>query len=454
MPHRSPQVSDGLPPSATQQDHPTALTTDLPNKFRFTKTALDKLPPAPHGKRTTYHDTDCKGLRLRVTERGEKSFAFYYRIDGRQYNDTIGSFPATTIEQARRAVADKRTAISHGINPSIAKKQARVTAQAELTLEQAFVRYYEDHLVVNNKSTAQAARNDFDRYLGTVAPGQKKKHGQEKAKSPGAVNWSHRKLSTITQAEVRTMMTRLRKGTGARTANKAMVQLRAIFNKCIEWQLHAGPNPCTKITKYADGEKKRTRYLTKSELTELVTALEHYTIDFQHFVWLALYTGARRENLLAMRWQDILWEQALWIIPGEKSKNGHALTVALPAQAIPLLQQRQKQQSDAPSPYVFPGKGQSGHMTAPKRLWTKLRAETELEVIRIHDLRRTLGSWMINSGSNLDTVGAALGHKTTEATRVYAYLERTTVHQAVQTVADKFAETAANAARSPSAEVV
>jgi integrase len=146
---------------------------------------------------------------------------------------------------------------------------------------------------------------------------------------------------------------------------------------------------------------------------------------------LSLLTGQRKSNMLAMRWDELNLSRAEWRIP--KTKNGEPLTVHLPPQAIDILQTRNAQ-SD--SEWVFPGSGKAGHLADPKKAWKRILERAEIKDLRIHDLRRTLGSWQTALGASGFIVGKSLGHKSMQATAVYARLNLDPVRDSVNAAAD------------------
>jgi integrase len=83
--------------------------------------------------------------------------------------------------------------------------------------------------------------------------------------------------------------------------------------------------------------------------------------------------------------------------------------------------------------WVFPSdSSKSGHLLDLKRGWKKLRKRAKLTDVRIHDLRRTLGSWQAASGTSLQIIGKSLGHGSIQSTQVYAYLRMAPVRESVQ----------------------
>lgn len=432
------------------------MTTQTLNFSRATVTGI--VPP--DAGRAYVRDEKTRGLVIDVQASGTKTFQIYRKIGGKPTRIALGRFnpelpetreilkgvdPLTLIGKAAdlnvrmaRKLADAVNAsIDCGINPAQDARQARLASERELTLREAFDRYYDDHLAPQGKKTAFDMRNDFARYLGTVPAGQKKPRGKEKVKSVGAVDWEHRKLSSISQDDIRQLMNKLKEGVGSRTANKTFVMLRSVFNAMISWKLYAGENPCSNITKFA--EKSRERFIMGDELPRFMDRLNRDTNrDFRDFVLMSLFTGARRANVLSMRWADVNLEAGIWTIQGEQSKNNASLTISLTSDVRQILVARKQDGhvstsvESTRSPFVFPAKSTSGHMSPPNKRWKQLLKDANLADLRLHDLRRSLGSWAAITGASLPVIGRALGHKTATATMVYARLDHDPVLEAME----------------------
>lgn len=421
--------------------------------LKFTRSALTTIDPPP--ERVYYRDTDSRGLLLVVLPSGTKSFELYRKVNGSPKRTTLGRFdpalpetrdlpngvdpislvgnsPALNVRMARRMAAALNEKLDQGNDPVKAKKEARKAAAGELTLEQGFELYYQRHLKAEGKRTADAMRSDFNRYLGNVAPGQKKAHGIERTKAAGSVDWSKRKLSTIKTEEITKVISELGIQTGARTANITLSILRA----CYRWLITKGhchcDDPTHGIKKIKAGEVKRDRFLKGDELPRFFEALgREQSRDFRDFVLLALLTGARSENVRGMRWQDLDFTSAMWVIPGEFSKNGHPLTIPLTAKALEVLRDR-KTNASIGATYVFAANSASGYMTVPRKRWVNLIADAGLSNLRMHDLRRSLGSWQAMTGASLTIIGASLGQKSVQATQIYARLQVDPVRESME----------------------
>jgi integrase len=421
------------------------------NELMFRRDILAGLPVPDAGKRAYYYDAKVRGLAVSVFPSGAKSFLVYRKVNGKPERITLGKFnpdmpdsreftagldplillgnvPELNVKMARIMATAVNAQLDKGMNPGQAKRKARQDAEGELTLRMAFNRYVSDYLVPYEKRTRVTLEENFARYLGSVPQGAKKTHGRERTKPACAVNWERRKLSSIEADEVRRLMIALKDEIGAATANRTMELLRAIYNKMIAWKLYSGANPCSGQEKFKT--RTRERFLIGEELPKFFLALAQVeNQDFRDYVLLSLTTGARKSNVVAMRWIDIDFDHLIWTVPGAFSKNGDPLTIPLTSAALDVLNGRRGTHPI----WVFPAvRSASGHMETPKKHWAALLQQAGLKDLHLHDLRRSLGSWAAMSGASLAVIGRALGHKSVDATQIYARLQVDPVREAME----------------------
>jgi integrase len=431
-------------------------------RLNLTKAAIDAFPPAADGKRAYYYDTKSKGLVVAVTDKGTKTFLVYRWVGGRPERITLGRYAQAltaglTIEQARKAAHEANLAIAKGQNPAQDKRAAR----GEITLGGLFAQYMSRHAEVHNRRPDKM-RSNFRLYLSS---------------------WSTRKLSHIRRGDVQALHAKLGREKGRVTANIAVRLLRALFNKAIEWEMWDKPNPAKGIKLFK--EKSRERFLQPDEVPRFFRALaDEPNETIRDYLVMSLLTGARRSNVLMMRWDEINLQRREWRIPTTKSDEEY--TVPLLPEAVALLERRLPDASAADaSPYVFPGTGKQGHLVEPKKGWRRTldRAElyqltdwiaaeerwtaeqlqaaraaaeypkalkearaavkasgrdpgpARLKDLRIHDLRRTLGSWQAATGASLPMIGRTLAHKNVSTTAIYARLNLDPVRESMQKAA-------------------
>lgn len=370
----------------------------------FTKDYLNALPlPAP-GTRAVYHDAKTTGLQIRVTATGAKTFCVYRRIKGGQPERvTLGRYPEMSIEQARRKAADINAAIEGGENPAKVKRAHR----EEPTFADIFALFIPGKRKRNGQPLSDRTIRDYQDCL--------RLH---------LAKIKELKLSQIGRDDVRRIHAAATKKSPA-SANRAVAIVSSVYNYAIdELEVYTGPNPAAKIKK--NYEAPRERFAQSDELPRLFAAMEADPLG--DFFLLALLTGARRSNIQAMRWDEINLDEGIWRIP--LTKNGTSQNVTLSPEAVIVLSNRKKLTE---SPFVFPGTGASGHLMEPKRAWARILKHAGLEDLRIHDLRRTLGSWQAKTGASLTIIGKSLNHKTHQATAIYARLDLDPVRQSVNT---------------------
>ncbi|KJV54311.1 phage integrase family protein [Orientia tsutsugamushi str. Gilliam] len=183
----------------------------------------------------------------------------------------------------------------------------------------------------------------------------------------------------------------------------------------------------------------RDRYITLEEMPRFLAAVEEDKNPYlKYFVYISLYTAARRNNVLSMRWENIRLEEGVWYIP--ETKNGESQTVPL----INLLIEKLKQYPySSESEWVFPGQRRnSGHLKNINVAWKRVCKRAGLKNLRIHDLRRTVGSWMAKFGIPIAVISKLLNHNDPQSTKFYIHLNTDVVRDAIQKFANEIAKCA------------
>jgi len=374
---------------------------------RFTTTKLESMT-CPAGKdRVYFRDSAMMGLVVCVTAIGTKTFYVYRRIGGRPARVRLGAYPGElSVEDARKAAHRVNGQIADGVDPRAAKRQAR----AEITFGNLFDRHLE-HAKAHNKTWKENERQ-FSTYLN---------------------HWRGRRLSEITRGDVQALHAKLGETHGKYMANRTLALVSHMYAKTAANLGWTGGNPARGVEKFK--EKSRERFLQADELPQFFEALTHESEIFRDFFQMLLMTGARRANVQAMRWADIDFTAYLWRIP--ETKTGEPVTVPLVPEAVEILERRKLLALTA---FVFPGHGKTGHITEPKDAWKRILARSGLKNLRIHDLRRTFGSWQAAAGVSLHTIGKSMGHKNQSTTAIYARLAMDPVREGVTAGVSKMLE--------------
>jgi integrase len=355
-------------------------THNLTEKF------VEKIKPPATGE-TFYRDRDLRGFALRVNWGGVKAFVVEGRINGRVRRITLGRWPVLATVVARREALKMKTDIRAGIDPT-------VTAAAAATFKALVDRYLEHARL--HKKTWDGDRRALELYI--------------------PKGWLTRRLSDITRNDIVTLHDQVGAEHGKYSANRLITLLRWMFNCAIDWKLFAGENPAARIKLFK--ESKRERFLNPEELARVNDALlAEPNADWRAYFPLCLLLGVRKNELLSAKWIEFDLAARTWQLPMTKNGRSHLLPLSAPAIAI-----LEALPSRGASEWVFPSYGATGHLVGPGQAWARIRDRAGVPDVRIHDLRRTLGSWLAASGYGLPLIGKALNHASAASTSVYARL--------------------------------
>lgn len=395
----------------------------MSKKVNFTKTLIESVKPPAQGERLVLIDSKTAGLQCRITPTGVKTFSVYRRVKGgRPERVTLGKFPDMTVEMARTEAAKINAAIATGDSTAKVKRAHR----EERTFGELFEEYMETHAKIRKRTWKKDEAN-YRIYL--KGPLGRKKVSEVSRQDIGIIHSGICRPNRRASADAKEPQRR-----GGATANRILALISSVFG----WGMAAGlceTNPAKGIKK--NPEYSRERFLQPDELPKFFKslAMEH-NATIRDYVLLSLLTGARRENVLSMRWDQVSFERKEWRIP--RTKNGDPQTVPLTEEAMQVLTGR----VDNGSPFVFPGSGKTGHLAEPRKGWERILERAGIENLRIHDLRRTLGSWQARTGASLVIVGKSLGHKSPQATAVYSRLDLDPVRRSVETATSAMLEAA------------
>lgn len=243
-----------------------------------------------------------------------------------------------------------------------------------------------------------------------------------------------RPLAAIHRAEIEDWLRSLiESGFAAASCNRFLAVLKTI---CTVAQVHGflpvGHSPCLGISDFKH-LVPRERYLSKAEAERLMHALKVSCHPHARALQLLLLTGARKSEILKARWENVDLERGVLTIP--VSKSGKARHIILSAAAMAVISSLPRGET----PWLFPGHSRGKPLSDVYLYWNSLRRELGLGDVRIHDLRHTFASFLVNAGHPLYEVQKMLGHSDPRTTMRYAHLEQTTLRAAAEAVSEVFA---------------
>ncbi len=387
----------------------------MTESIKVMKRSVDALKAT--GVRYVVWDTELSGFGVRVGATGGKTYILKYRVGGGRAGrvrwGVLGQHGALTPDQARDIAQGWAAEVAAGGDPAGEK----IAKRKSLTVAELMADYLKNHVKVQNKpSTATYVTDLVKRII---------------CKDPIA----KLKVPDVSDADVSNFLSRL--GKTPTTANRARSALSKAFSLAETWGYRErNSNPCNGVQKYR--EKSRERFLSAAEFAALGEALS--SADRGELVvtdggkskpvrvskWavaairLLIFTGARRGEILGLRWEWIDQQAGRANLPD--SKTGRK-PLMLPPGALAVLESLERPKS---------GKGfviRGGDYSDPEKPlvnlkdpWGMIRKAAGLPDVRPHDLRHSFASVMVSGGASLPVIGALLGHRDAKTTARYAHL--------------------------------
>jgi integrase len=357
--------------------------------------------------KTVFFDVAQRGFMLEVRSSGGKTFYQRYTDErGRERQYKIGPADALTLEQARRKARVILAQALLGTDPQDKRKELRsIPTLAALVRER-----YLPHVKAYKRSWC----TDETVLRIHILPRLGSMHVDE-----------------IAGTAIADLLTGMRdRGYASGTTNRVLILLRYIFNLARKWKI-AGvrENPTFGLSTAPDVQ--RDRFLTPEETQRLIASInvDENRVAAQA-IMLLLLTGGRRNEITHAKWEYIDWAKRTLLVP--ISKTGRPRSIALNGQALALLR------SIAPvpgNPYIFPSPVTGRPSASLHFPWARIRERALLDDVRLHDLRHSFASFLVNKGISLYVVQGLLGHTQPRTTQRYAHLSQDTLLEAAEVVA-------------------
>ncbi len=380
---------------------------------KITKRLVDSAEA--EGKELFVWDTELEGFGLRVQLSGYKSYVIQYRnAHGRTRRLALGRAGRLTPEEARSLARRRLSEVDQGSDPSAERDRLRSAPDVAQLAEM----YMERHSRPKKKPASVAMDERLLRrfivpHLGTL------------------------RAEAITRADVAALHQEL--AWCPTQANMVRSVLSKMMTLAEKWELRPdGSNPVRHVERYPT--RGRERYLSAEEFARLGAVLEQETGNPAHWktvlaLRLLMLTGARRGEILNLRWEEVLTEPPCLRL-GD-SKTG-AKSIPLGSAALAALEAAPRWPGN---PWVLPGRTGVGPLRPShfSRAWDRIRQRAGLPGVRLHDLRHSFASVGTGSRLSLKIIGALLGHKDIATTNRYAHLAVDPFLEAAEEVSSKIA---------------
>jgi integrase len=363
-------------------------------------------------KKIDYFDVDMLGFMLEVRSSGGKTYYQRYTDErGRERQFKIGPADVLTLRQARRKAKQTKAAAILGNDPQTDREQRRAIPTLHGFVQEQYLPYV--------RTYKRSWKTDETVLRIHILPTLGRLH-----------------LDEITTEDITQLVGRMRNDEYAPgTVGRVIVMLRFVFNLARKWKALTGhENPASGLPVPPDVQ--RNRFLNESEIKRLVEVLS--TDENQvaaKAILLLLLTGARRNEVTHARWEHVDLDAGHFLVP--VSKSGKPRYVFLNAPAVELL--RSIPCTDD-CPYVFPSPITGRPCASLHFPWQRIRTKAGIPDVRLHDLRHTFASVLINKKVGLYDVQRLLGHANAKTTQRYAHLTAETLGRAVETIGELVGE--------------
>lgn len=383
--------------------------------INFTEKAIAALPiPAKEQGQAIYYDSgSTDGLMLIVTYGGTKTYYHYMFFNKRPVRTKIGRSSQIKLAVARARAHTMAENATKGIDPG----EKRRENLHDITFKQFYETIYRPEYSIVYKKPRSVVNDDsiFTHHL---------------------KDFHNRMMLGIKPVEIAKLHNNTKQTHSPYTANRVLSLIKHIYVIAAKHgYMNGHANPAADITKFK--EQTRDRFLQSDELQRLFAALETEQNEvFKNYILISLYSGQRRSSILSLRWSQVDLVNGFIYLPD--TKNGEPMQVPMTNQLRELFKKINHSKN---SDWVLPSvRSKSGHLEDPKRPWHELLRRAGIKNLRLHDLRRTMGSYQAISGASLHIIGKSLGHKSASATQVYARLTVDPVRNAMQKATDKMME--------------
>jgi len=382
--------------------------------FNLSDLTPDKMICPPELRRQELVDVGGLGLYCELRRSSSPGVGTYYLrykdANGKTCHQKIGSTAVISLADARKEAKRLKASITLGADPR-AEAKAR---KAVLTYAEFFEGHYLPHVKLRKRS--------WDR-------------DEELYRLRIKAIFGSRRLNQITRHQVQAFHSSLaEQGLAAATANHHLKLIRQSLNLARQWAMLDGENPAARIQMLHE-DNKVENYLNDEQLGRLLTVLR--TDRNRPVCRVALYllsTGCRLNEALSATWGDVDVERRVFTVRSSNSKSRKIRSVPLNDAAVDVLNQIGRGEDGDP---IFVSGRTGAAFTTIAKQWDRIRKLAGLPTLRLHDLRHSYASFLVNDGRTLYEVQAILGHSSSKVTEKYSHLSTKTLQQAAASASAK-----------------
>lgn len=380
-------------------------------KKRLSNTVIARFQKSLVGGRMTVTDTEIKGFFVEIRPR---SATFWLRtsVGGKMHSIKLGSYPSVTTDEARSLCHDHKRALVN--DPNIALLNPK--------RDMLFTDFVHQHYLPWYKMYRRSTVNFTKTFRNQLRP-----------------RYGDMMLHEITRQHIQELAADLREGGyAASTVNNTVLMLRGMLKRADEWDIARVHPSIFKSAPLLQVSNASERFLSQSEAQRLQKELDQLgNTPIANAIRFLLYTGTRKRETLDAEWRAIDFGRKTWRIAFTKS--GKPRTVYLTEGAMDILRSARAYQMehsvDGTMPrWVFANPQSGKPYGCIYYSWNQVRLRAGLGDVRLHDLRHSFASTLVNAGVSLYEVQHLLGHAKATTTQRYAHLAKSRLQETVQVV--------------------
>lgn len=376
--------------------------------LRLSRQVIPSLRCPEGAKKVDFFDTETKGFLVEIRSTGAKAYYVrYVDIYGKQRQKKLGSTKDLSLKEARSLAARYRIKpVAHQIH----EIHDKPTTNA-LTLRE----FVENHYLPWAKTAKRSWKTDVSLLANHIYP-----------------TFGDIALDKVGKKEVVGLITAKRSAYTPSTVNRILILMRFIYNLASRWEFPGAERNPTRGIDLLKEIGAREKFLDKAETEAILTAVgQSDNRVLKHIVTWLLLTGARKSEALNARWSDISTDELTWFIPHTKSGKPRYVPISNAAREV-LRSMKEYKISE----YLFANPATGKPYVNIFSVWNTARVKAGMPDLRIHDLRHSAASFLINSGHSLYVVQKLLGHSQQKTTARYSHLSRDALLGAVNSIGD------------------
>lgn len=378
-----------------------------------------------------YQEADGSGLFVEVLTSGKKIWRLRYWRSNKQEKITLGDYPTYSIAEARRWGTDCAALVKRGLSPMALKRgdvipdgiKPEVKELANAFLINWCWAALEKKKTKDAEIMAEDTVEVFARrwYADIVEPANSNPRNIKRVLEKDVISAiGSKQISDVAVTDILAITDKVK----ARGADQMALQTRNVLKRLFAYAIAREKtkfNPAAAIeAKFIATAKSRDVALTPTEIGKLLRAIYQSSIKRSHklALHLLILCMVRKCELIEARWDEIDFDDAVWIIPGERMKRDKDHVVLLSSQALAMFEELKSLSSG--SIWVFPSTHSLDKPISKTTLNVAVRSfEADVQSFVIHDFRRTASTHLHEAGFNSDWIEKALAHETKGIRGVY-----------------------------------